>query len=204
VVPDPVNPWLKDLPGQKSARRELGIPIDDPTLLYFGEMRFEKGVDLLCDALESYDGPGFTMVLAGSPTDIDKRKLTNLHNPRITFDIRAEFVPKQDIPTLFSASDGVVFPYRRSFGKYRPSGVFQKACAAHRPVLAPDFGFFANRISKYDIGATFSAGDVHSLTKEINDFVETAAKTQNADQFESYVSTQTYQNLAAVTIDSYE
>jgi glycosyltransferase involved in cell wall biosynthesis len=167
-------------------------------------MRFEKGVDLLCDALDSYEGPGFTMVLAGSPTDIDKRKLTNLHNPRITFDIRAEFVPKQDIPTLFSASDGVVFPYRRSFGKCRPSGVFQKACAAHRPVLAPNFGFFANRISKYDLGATFSAGDVHSLTEKLGVFVEMTRNTLDANQFESYVSTQTFQSLASITIDRYE
>lgn len=204
VVPDPVNPWLEDLPDQATARRELGIPIDDPTLLYFGEMRFEKGVDLLCDALDIYDGPGFTMVLAGSTTDIDKRKLTNLYNPRITFDIRAEFVPEQDIPTLFSASDGVVFPYRRLFGEYRPSGVFQKACAAHLPVLAPDFGFFANQISMYNLGITFSAGDVHSLTEKLGDFVEITANPPNSNQLESYVSTQTYQNLATDTIDSYE
>ena len=204
VVPDPVEPWLDTLPNQANARRELEIPIDDPTLLYFGEMRFEKGVDLLCDALDGYDGQGFTMILAGSPTDTDKRKLADLQNPKITLDIRPEFIPEKDVPTLFSASDGVVFPYRRSFGEYRPSGVFQKACAAHRPVLAPDFGFFASRISKYGVGLMFSAGDVHSLIKKLGEFVEKTRNTPDTDRFESYVSTQTYQNLAAITVDRYE
>ncbi|MFW6017659.1 MAG: hypothetical protein ACOCPX_02435, partial [Halapricum sp.] len=65
-VPDTLELWT-DLPDQATARERLGIEEDGTVLLQFGEFRHEKGVDVLLEALAGYDGPQFTLVLAGRP-----------------------------------------------------------------------------------------------------------------------------------------
>jgi glycosyltransferase involved in cell wall biosynthesis len=191
-----VKPWYDELPDQESARRSLDLPLETPILLYFGDMRAEKGVDLLLDALESYQGPEFRMVVAGSPTDVDEGELDYVRNPAVNLDARTQFVPEASIPQYFSVADGAVLPYRRSFGELRPSGVFQKACASHLPVVGPDFGFFQRRIEAHDLGLTFAAGDATSLARTLETAVTDMITGVDEDAFERYVTDHSFHRLA--------
>lgn len=196
VVPDPVKPWYDELPNQESARQSLDLPPETPILLFFGGMRAEKGVDLLLDALESYQGPEFKMVVAGSPIDVDEGDLDRVQNRQVDLDARTGFVPEAAVPQYFAAADGVVLPYRRSFGGLRPSGVFQKACASHLPVVGPDFGFFQHRIETHDLGLTFAADDATSLARTLGTAVTDMITDVDQDAFERYVTDHSFHRLA--------
>jgi glycosyltransferase involved in cell wall biosynthesis len=199
VVPDPVKPWYDELPDQESARLSLDLPPETPILLCFGGMRAEKGVYLLLDALESYQGPEFKMVVAGSPTDVDGGDLDHVRNLAVDLDARTGFVPEAAVPQYFAAADSAVLPYRRSFGELRPSGVFQKACASHLPIVGPDFGFFQQRIETHGLGWTFAAGDATSLANTLETAVTDVTTDVNHEAFEKYVAGQSFHRMAEET-----
>jgi glycosyltransferase involved in cell wall biosynthesis len=136
------------------------------------------------------------MVLAGSPTAVSISELESVENELVEMDIRAEFIPQEDVPVYFAAANAVVFPYRRSFGTARPSGVFQKACAAGRPVIAPNFGMFARRVEQFSLGRTFCPEDPDSLAETISQTLSETETIERQAMFDDYISSQSYERLA--------
>lgn len=203
VVPDPIDPWYDRLPETTHARTVLNLNASGPVMLVFGQMRAEKGIPILINALEAYDGIECTFLLAGPPADVSETQLS-VQNPAISLDVRAEFVPEESVPMYFAAADGAVFPYRRNFGTVRPSGVFGKACASHLPIVGPNFGFFKKRIEGYDLGMTFEAGDSTSLARTLESFVAGLEETIDESRFEEYVESQSFEQLAERTANTYE
>lgn len=197
LAPDPAVPWRGRLPGPQTAREDLGIPGDQPVVLYFGQMRAEKGVELLVEALDRYEGEPVTAVLAGSPTDVDGELLQSVGNDRIETVVDDEFVPQERVPAYFGAADVVVFPYRRSFGRARPSGVFQKACAAHRPTVVPEFGVFERTVTEYGVGVTFEPGDPDSLAEQLGSVVADTESVTETAKFAEYCRVHSYDHLVS-------
>ncbi|GAB3330225.1 hypothetical protein GCM10027355_36590 [Haloplanus salinarum] len=197
LAPDPTVPWRDNLPDPESARRDLDLPEDRYVLLYFGEMRAEKGVELLIDALKRYSGEPATVVLAGSPTDIDTRLLRSVDNEHLHTVVHDEFVPQELVPVYFAAADAVILPYRASFGRERPSGVFQKACAAHRPVIVPDFGVFRRAVARYGVGIGFEPGNSDALAGRLASMAADAKRVTEAANFKEYCQVHSYDHLAS-------
>ena len=204
LIPDPIEPWYEDPIPAADARKNLGLPTEPFTLVFFGEMRAEKGVDLLIDALASYDGDSMTAVFAGRPVDIDPTDFEVLKT-NDAVDVRTElgFVPHEDVKSYFFAADAMVLPYRRSFGQFRPSGVFQKACGSLRPIIAPSFGVFDDLVTEWDLGVTFEPGSAKSLREAIASLHSSAGGLYNVDTMREYATSQTYDNLAAITVETY-
>lgn len=204
VVPDPVDIWFDDLPTPADARDRLGIDADGPVLLTFGELRREKGIDLLLDALERYEGSTFTMVIVGKPVDVSEAEL-RAASSRTDVPLHAvlEFVPDADVPLYFAAANGVVVPYRRTFGYERTSGPFQKACASCRPVLAPRFGMFEKRVLEWNLGMLFDPGDASELARQLRVFAADPARTFDPDSTKRYAQSQSYDTLASELRDVY-
>jgi glycosyltransferase involved in cell wall biosynthesis len=204
VVPDPVESWDADGPDPAAARRDLDLPEDDPLILFFGQLREEKGVDLLLDALDGYDGPACTVVFAGSPVAVTAEEIEAVdRRTSATLVPRLEFIPQDDVETYFRAADCVALPYRRSFGDERASGVFQKACAAGRPVIASDFGTFRERVRSWDLGLLFESGSDDSLRAAIERFLDSDAVYDPASMAE-YAESQTFERLAMAVGDVYD
>lgn len=197
LAPDPAVSWEGTHSDPKSAKQALGVTTDQPMLLYFGQMRAEKGIELLVDALKQYTGSPATVVLAGSPTDIDPEFLQDVRNEHLQTVVHDEFVPQERVQMYFAAADAVVFPYRESFGRERPSGVFQKTCAAHRPVVVPSFGMFQRAVTEYNVGVSFEPGDADDLAEQLASVVaDIELMTETAD-FEGYCRIHSYDYLAS-------
>lgn len=203
VVPDPVEPTFASTYTREQARAELGLPAEKPILLFFGEARREKGPQFLLDALSYYEGRPFTLVFAGPPDDVTA---TDVEQAREVTSIDIidvfEFINQEDVPLYFSATDIVVLPYQRSFGARRMSGVFQKAAAANRPVIAPDFGEFAVRVEEHDLGAKFDPDSEHDLCQTIASVISNP-DFYNSNQMDAYVEYNSYDRLAAETVSAY-
>jgi len=200
VVPDPLKIQSTSMT-QETARKELEIDANN-VLLFFGELRNEKGIDVLLSAIEQYRGPEASLVIAGRPKDIDPAVLKSVDSPKISVEPILRYIPSDDVSMYFSATDAVVLPYRRSFGRFRTSGVFQKACGYGCPVVVSDFGVLGRRTQKFNLGVPFAPGDPDELSNTLHRVLQPNA--YNPEQMHKYAESQTYEALATKVAAVYE
>ncbi|HUW26073.1 MAG TPA: glycosyltransferase family 4 protein [Gallionella sp.] len=124
------------LPPQANARQLLGIPGNAKVLLFFGQIKDVKGLDLLIEAMPEIikNHPATVLLIAGKPWKSDfsiyDRLIEKLavRNNCIT---NIRFIPDSEVPIYYSACDLVVLPYRRIY----QSGVVLMAMSYGKAVL---------------------------------------------------------------------
>ncbi len=126
---------------QEEARRELGLPLDRPVVLAFGNIRPYKGLDVLLPAFRrALDaGTEATLVIAGQPwCDFEPyRRL--IEELGLSSHVRAwlEFVPEQRMEAFFAAADLAVYPYT-SFDAQSAAATL--ALSSGLPIVVSDIG----------------------------------------------------------------
>jgi len=124
---------------RQDARARLGIG-DGPLLLFFGYIRRYKGLDVLLNAMPAIRSavPGAQLMVAGKDVEGGGKYVAQCVRLglRDAVHLRLEYIPLEDIATLFSACDIVVLPYR----ELTQSGVVQLAHAYGRAVVATAVG----------------------------------------------------------------
>lgn len=97
-----------------TARAELGLPADAPVALLFGQLREDKGIDLLLRA--AAEVPELYVVLAGEDKGALGAVAPLLADPRLDgrVVIREGFHSMAAAATFFAAADVGVLPYRRA------------------------------------------------------------------------------------------
>lgn len=128
IVPHPVYDMFAEQRVPKhAARARLGLPADEPILLFFGIVRAYKGLPRLLRALPLVRRtvPDARLVIAGDFWD-DERDYRALIDDlglgaAVTIDNR--YVPNEEVAVYFSAADLLVAPYEHITG----SGVVRMA-----------------------------------------------------------------------------
>lgn len=168
---------------QLEARRDLNISLNQKVLLFFGNIDYYKGLDILIESLDHLPdklSEDVVLLIAGnykSPDYIDQIRQRIKHskfNTRIIAHIR--FVPDEDIEQYFMASDCIVLPYRDIY----QSGVLFMAYNFGLPAVATNVGNFENDIIQGKTGILADSIDPVSLALSI----------------EKYFNSPMYQNLA--------
>ena len=99
------------------ARASLGVPEDVRTVLFFGQIRPYKGLNVLLDAAEelSRRSTPVHLLLAGAPhtPEDGTTLLRELKTRGLASTVRLDFVPDDQIPQWFGAADVLALPYRR-------------------------------------------------------------------------------------------
>jgi glycosyltransferase involved in cell wall biosynthesis len=138
VVPDPVPPPITV--DQEASRRRLGLPLKGPIVLFFGGLRRDKGPDLLLQSLAHLRGKCIGVV-AGQPMSVPEPEIralaSQLHDAAAVV-LRLGWIPEEQIPHYFAASDIVAMPYRKSF--LTTSGILTRAVSARKPIVVTDVG----------------------------------------------------------------
>lgn len=130
---------MRPLPPAEVARRRLGIAPTAKVVLFFGQIKEAKGLDLLIQALPAVlrAVPDVVLVIAGRPwkTDFSQYEalIENL-NLKAQCRLFLGFIPDDEVAQYYAVADLVALPYRRIY----QSGVLMMAMTYGRPVVVSD------------------------------------------------------------------
>ena len=138
-------------------------PQPSPTILFFGLIRPDKGLDVLIEALPGV--PGARLEVVGSPLmaiePLQERARALGLEERICWDLR--FVDDATRDAAFARASVVCLPYRWIEG----SGVLATALARGVPVVTTSVGSFPELCAAYDLGAPVSPEDPDELARAL-------------------------------------
>lgn len=159
------------------ARNGLKLSTSDKILLFFGNIDYYKGVDLLLDSISFLPKnleANIHILIAGNSksaeyTELIKKKIfnDNLQN-KVTTNIH--HIPDKDVETYFMAADCIVLPYRNIY----QSGVIFMAYTFGLPVIVPNIGNFQNDIVNGKTGLLACSNEPKDLAIAITTFFESS------------------------------
>ncbi|MBD3275526.1 MAG: glycosyltransferase [Candidatus Marinimicrobia bacterium] len=204
VVPHGPYPHGKNGSNPERAREQWNLPTDKQIGLFFGQIRDEKNLDSLLNAM-SRSGKNFHLLIAGKPWPghNDAEYYTDIMNQlglqeKVTFLNR--YVEEQEIPSLFSAADWVALPYKNTFTSQ--SGVLNVAAHYERPILVSDAPVLKETVAENNIGVTCSSDDSNSISEGIHEIID---KVNGGHQFnfDTYKQKHSWDSNARQSIAAY-
>lgn len=159
--------------GPEEARKRLGIPAKDRTILFFGNIAPYKGLEYLIEAFRQVMAGGgeYRLIVAGHPKNCEGywnaiRDSLNHHVNRDRILQKIEFVPDAETEVYFKAADVVVLPYRHIF----QSGVLSLGYSFGLPVIASDVGALSEDIIEGKTGFLCRPEDSTDLARVIQQY----------------------------------
>ncbi len=142
-----------------AARASLGIALDAPVTLLFGQLRLDKGLDQLLAALPRI--PRLQLLVGGQEEGALAAARAQLESPalagRVT--VREGYLDMREAAQLFAATDTVALPYAVA----SQSGVLLLAYGFHRPVVVHPVGGLVEAVIDGETGWICSRPDVDGL-----------------------------------------
>lgn len=125
---------------KEEARARIGLPQNEPLLLFFGFIRKYKGLDLLLRALKILKEKGeiYKLVIAGEfyGDEQEYQLLIDELGIRDQLILRTSFIPDDEVRYYICAADFLVQPYRHA----TQSGVTPLAYHFNKPMLVTNVG----------------------------------------------------------------
>lgn len=152
-------PFITPKPQQKSDRLEL---------LFFGQIKEVKGLNILLEAMQkvTQEEPTIHLTIAGRPWKTDKssyeQKIQDL-GLESSVTTNFSYIPNEEVSEYFAKADVVVLPYKRIY----QSGVLLLSMSYGVPCLASDLPPFEEIIQEGHNGFTFASESVDSLSEKI-------------------------------------
>lgn len=181
VVPDGAD--LSDQPIDRiEARRRLGLPQDLVLILAFGNFRRDKDYATLFAALGRMRSPGLKAMLVGHLAEYSREEIEQMVDQagaqhRIAL-FHSEFVPPAMVREVFSACDGLILAYGRTYTD--GSGPLRLEASTYaRAVLASDVAEMGSLIRSYDLGRVYPAGDSETLACVLDEFAGLPASVRD-------------------------
>lgn len=188
------------------SRNYLGIEEDRQVVLFFGQIKKVKGVDILIKAMRAVadSHPNVLCIIAGKVWKDDFSVYSSLIKElKLTNNFRNDikFIPDEEIKYYFNASDIVALPYRQIY----QSGVVLLAYAYEKPVVATNTGEFTNVIIHNKTGLLVKVDDTDSLSEALNWYLDNPEKAQKyaADGKKYIMDKLSWEKISSSIIDIY-
>jgi glycosyltransferase involved in cell wall biosynthesis len=161
---------LRPLMTRDASRDMLGIPRDAKVLLFFGQIKTVKGLDILLKAMPAVleRHPETVLLIAGKPwkTDFTEyRSLIDLLGIGHACKSHIRYIHADEAAYYYGAADIVVLPYQRIY----QSGVALMAMSYGKPVIVSDLPGMVEMITDGEDGFVFHRGDSQSLAIRLNE-----------------------------------
>lgn len=154
-----------DIIQKEEARKLLNIDLDKKVILFFGQIKKVKGLDILLKAYYKFTKENkeenVLLLVAGKVWDDDfdryKAIINKIDRDKIRCDIK--YIPDEEISWYYCAADVNVLPYREVY----QSGVVHLACAYEKAVIATKVGSFPEVIIDGESGILVETENVDKL-----------------------------------------
>ncbi|HSX32745.1 MAG TPA: glycosyltransferase family 4 protein [Candidatus Saccharimonadales bacterium] len=143
-------------------------------LLFFGLIRKYKGVDVLIRALTQV--PEVSLIVAGEPRKLEAPLRSLIHELGLEqrVHLRPEYIPAEELPSLFAQADALVLPYRSGTGTQTAAVGFSQGL----PVIVSDLPGIADDVTPNVNGLICQPNDVDSLAAAIKRLYEPGVLAQ--------------------------
>jgi len=189
------------------ARQSIGIPEDRLIVLMFGELRPNKGLDILVQAFSQVllDAPKAFLLIVGPvhPTvSVDKFILQLQKLPINSWSWRRGWIDDEEVGNYFKAASVVVLPYTAFASQ---SGVLAKAYAYSRPLVVSDVGGLGATVRGDGTGLVVPPSNVTELASALSRFLrEPALGAACQDKIVQLAQQYSWDNVARRTAEFYE
>lgn len=159
----------KEKTDPSKAKDIIGLPKNKYIILFFGQIKKVKGLEILINALKilvEKKIKNVLLVIAGKVWKDDFSYYQNLirkYSLQPYVDLRIKFISNDELPFYFYSADVIALPYKKIYN----SGVLIRAMSFGKPIIASDFGPFKEFISNGENGLLFQAGNAEELAKNI-------------------------------------
>jgi glycosyltransferase involved in cell wall biosynthesis len=159
---------LGNPPEKMNAKECLGLPQNSKVLLFFGQIKEVKGLDIILDALPEVllAYPEVILLVAGRPwkisfnTYLERMKKLGIQDKCIC---HIRYIDNDEVPIYYSAADLVLLPYRKIY----QSGVVLMAMSYGKPVLVSDLPGMKEIVTDGVTGFIFTSGSSESLASRL-------------------------------------
>jgi glycosyltransferase involved in cell wall biosynthesis len=156
------------VPPAKEARARLGLPTAGKVLLFFGQIKEVKGLEVLIEAMPEVllEHPDAMLVIAGKVWKDDFGRYRNqmerlgVAESCVT---HLRYVPRSETADYYAAADLVVLPYKRIY----QSGVLLMAMSYGKAVVVSDLPGMTEVVTDGSNGLVFPSGGVGALAAKI-------------------------------------
>lgn len=160
------------LPSKSESKKRLNLPAESKVILFFGQIKETKGLDILLNAISRIkkESPKTLLLIGGKIWKDDKKKYTDAISKRKIEDMVAchfQYIPDEIVPYYFCASDLVILPYKKIY----QSGVLLKSMSYRKPVLVSNITGMTEIVEDSGNGFTFISEDEIDLSNKIRDLL---------------------------------
>jgi glycosyltransferase involved in cell wall biosynthesis len=157
-----------ELPEKSSARKHLGLPNDRFILLSFGAPNAGKDMETIFKAVSKtgeylVHGGTHTFSLGSNPEVLAKRYMLNANAK-----IFNHFIPEEEKPYYFGASDVIILSYTKVFAS--TSSMMWEAARYGLPCIASNANSLGRDVHRYGLGLLYEAEDAESLAEAIESY----------------------------------
>jgi glycosyltransferase involved in cell wall biosynthesis len=206
----PHGNYLKTIPMKPTpieARKILNFVIGEPVLLFFGQIKEVKGLDVLLQSLPPVIAkfPTLKLLVAGKVWKDNFSKYDRIiqeNNLKNYVDLHIKYIPDEDVATYYRVADFVVLPYRKIY----QSGVLLMAMSYGIPTIVSDLEGMLEIVVDGVNGFVFKEGDVANLSDKLihaldnNEQAKQISKTGLETMRESY----DWYDIGKRTLDLYQ
>lgn len=182
-------------------------PVERNSILFFGNVIPEKGIDTLIDAIPIVRRrvPDVTLIIAGDGR-LSKRSRRVIDRYEDHFEIHDYFIPNERVGEYFSRAALVALPYRdRDGGEKGHSGVLSTAYSFGKPVVATNAGDFPRLVEDADCGLTVPPENPQELADAIVTLLEDDERRRRmGERSAEQAVTLSWDTIAAKHVDLYE
>ncbi len=132
-----------------------------PKILALGGTRYDKGLDILLEALELVSRP-FQLVIAGKTEDFDEVFIRQ-HIVKYQSSVKTylHFLSNEEVKNFLQEADIIALPYRRIFDG--ASGPMAEGIYLGKTIVGPEHGSLGSLIRKTHTGYTFDSENKEKL-----------------------------------------
>lgn len=199
----PIYDHYGEVMDNRTAKEKLGWDVEKKQLLFFGEVREYKGLELLLEALSMQKTTAnFKLIIAGEFVEPQKKynKLIDRFDLEDRISIRNEYIPNEQVPLLFCGADAIVAPYKRK----SQSGIIPLALHFERPVIMTDIGELADQIKRNELGL-ISDNNSAAFAQKLDLFLsDQIGFSTDYSQIKEELSWQNFYETFTESINAYE